>query len=197
MVSNFVNPDLYHGWHKRSNFFEGWYFKLVDASAQQVFVFIPGIHLTKNQKDTHSFIQVLKGKEVNYRYLRFSSDEFITSRGNFHVSISDNYFSLEQIYLNIADANLNIKGKVNLKNILKWPDTLWNPGSMVFYNFIPNMQCYSQVCVMDMDLEGHLSIDGKEIDFTHGKGYKEKNWGKAFPSKYHFNDPISICFCLM
>jgi tocopherol cyclase len=24
-------------------------------------------------------------------------------------------------------------------------------------------------------------IDGKEIDFNHGKGYIEKNWGKAFP----------------
>ena len=34
---------------------------------------------------------------------------------------------------------------------------------------------------MDMDLEGYLNIDGKEIDFNQGKGYIEKNWGKAFP----------------
>ena len=181
MVSNFINPDLYHGWNKKSNFFEGWYFKLVDASTQQVFVFIPGIHLDKTKKYSHSFIQVLKGIEVNYNYLRFSPDEFVTSKDNFHVSIRDNIFSLERISLNITDADLNIKGTVNFKNALKWPDTLLNPGSMGFYNFIPNMQCYSQVCVMDMDLEGHLNIDGKETDFNQGKGYIEKNWGRAFP----------------
>ena len=181
MVSKFVNPDLYHGWHKKSNFFEGWYFKLVDASTQQVFVFIPGIHLGKIKEHSHSFIQVLKGKEVNYNYLRFPPDEFITSKHNFQVSIQDNDFSLERITINIAKADLRIRGTVNFKNILKWPDTLLNPGSMGFYNFIPNMQCYSQVCVMDMDLEGYLNIDGKEIDFNQGKGYIEKNWGKAFP----------------
>jgi len=181
MVQSFINPDLYHGWHKKRNFFEGWYFKIVDASNQHVFVFIPGIHLGKKKNHSHSFIQVLKGKEVNYRYLRFSPDEFVTSKGNFHVFIGDNYFSLERISLNIDDADLNIKGTVNFKNILKWPDTLLNPGSMGFYNYIPSMQCYSQVCVMDMDLDGHLNIDGKEIDFSQGKGYIEKNWGKAFP----------------
>lgn len=53
MVSQFVNPDMYHGWHKKSNFFEGWYFKLVDASTQQVFVFIPGMHLGKIKNHSH------------------------------------------------------------------------------------------------------------------------------------------------
>ena len=181
MINNFVNPDLYHGWNKKRNFFEGWYFKLVDASTQQVFVFIPGIHLGKTKKHSHSFIQVLNGKEVNYRYLRFAPDEFITSRKKFQVSVKDNYFSLDHIKLNISESGINIKGTVNFKNILKWPDTLLNPGSMGFYNYIPSMQCYAQVCVMDMDLEGHLNIDGKDIDFSQGKGYIEKNWGKAFP----------------
>ncbi len=46
MINNFVNPDLYHGWNKKG-IFEGWYFKLVDASTQQVFVFIRVYTLVK------------------------------------------------------------------------------------------------------------------------------------------------------
>ena len=28
-----INPDLYHGHDQYTNFFEGWYFKIVDATA--------------------------------------------------------------------------------------------------------------------------------------------------------------------
>ena len=181
MIRKLINPDIYHGWNKKSNFFEGWYFKLVDASSQHVFVFIPGIHLGNSKEFSHSFIQILKGKEVNYNYLRFSPDDFVATSNHLRISIKNNYFSLEQVSVDINNPEINIKGTVTFKNVLKWPDTFLNPGSMGFYNYIPHMQCYSQVCVMDMDLEGHLNIDGKEIDFCKGKGYIEKNWGKAFP----------------
>lgn len=52
---------------------------------------------------------------------------------------------------------------------------------MGFYNYFNFMQCYSQVCAVDMDLNGSLCINGKTINFSGGKGYIEKNWGKAFP----------------
>jgi hypothetical protein len=52
---------------------------------------------------------------------------------------------------------------------------------MGFYNYIPNIQCYSQFCALDFDLEGTLTLKGKEINLAGGKGYIEKNWGKAFP----------------
>ena len=87
MLKNFTNPDLYHGWNKKYDFFEGWYFKFVDKNVQQAFAFIPGIHLCKTNKDSHCFIQILLGKEVKYRYLRFSPGEFVTSKNNFYVSI--------------------------------------------------------------------------------------------------------------
>lgn len=176
-----INPDHYHGRYKKRHFFEGWYFKLVDASAKHVFVLIPGIHLDQQKKHSHSFIQVLKGKAVNYQYLKFPNNAFFASNHPFYISIHDNYFSLKGIKLNVVVPEIKIKGMVNFKHVLKWPDTLLNPGSMGFYNYIPFMQCYAQVCVMDMDLEGHLHIDGEEIDFSQGKGYIEKNWGKAFP----------------
>ncbi|MEZ4893124.1 MAG: tocopherol cyclase family protein [Saprospiraceae bacterium] len=29
-----------------------------------------------------------------------------------------------------------------------------------------------------------LTINGEELDFTGGKGYMEKDWGRSFPSAY-------------
>ena len=60
------NPDMYHGWGKEKNYFEGWYFKIVDPTEQYAFAFIPGISI--GQENQHAFIQVLDGKKM-YRDL--------------------------------------------------------------------------------------------------------------------------------
>lgn len=36
------NPEMYHGWGRTRNYFEGWYFKLVDRSSQAVFAVMLG-----------------------------------------------------------------------------------------------------------------------------------------------------------
>ncbi len=36
----------------------------------------------------------------------------------------------------------------------------------------------------DHEIEGNLVIDGREIDFTGGRGYLEKDWGKSFPKAW-------------
>jgi hypothetical protein len=38
-------PALYHGHGKRAPFFEGWYFKLVDAGDQHRYAVIPGVFI--------------------------------------------------------------------------------------------------------------------------------------------------------
>lgn len=56
---------------------------------------------------------------------------------------------------------------------------------MGIYNHLPFMECYSQVCAIDGDIEeGHLKINGQVIDFSNGKYYIEKNWGKSFPTSW-------------
>ena len=182
MIKSILNPDLYHGNSRTSNFFEGWYFKLVDKNMTNVISLIPGIYLAKSKENSHSFIQLLQGNKANYKYKKFTKDEFISKSNNrLNISVANNSFSLNEISLNINDGSDKITGNISFKNLLKWPDSTINPGSMGYYNFIPHMQCYSQVSVMDMDLEGSLSINGSKIDFSGGKGYIEKNWGSAFP----------------
>jgi tocopherol cyclase len=181
MLKKLRNPDVYHGQRKTRDFFEGWYFKIVDPTEQHVFAFIPGIFRGKRPEESHSFIQCVHGGEASYHYQPFPVEDFRADSSIFRLAVGKNKFSLENIALALREPALNVQGSIAFKKVLKWPDTLLNPGSMGFYNYIPNMQCYSQVCAMDMDLEGALTVNGREISFTGGRGYIEKNWGRAFP----------------
>ena len=46
------------------------------------------------------------------------------------------------------------------------------------------MECYHGVLSFDHLIEGSLELNGKYIDYTGGRGYIEKDWGRSFP-KYH------------
>ncbi len=195
------NPDLYHGHNKSKNFFEGWYFKLVDAKKENVMVFIPGISYGRQPDHHHSFIQVIQAVNRQYDYLTYPVQSFQAERNMFRVGIQGNVFSLQGIHLDLNREEIRIQGDLQFSNTVKWPDSFIQPGSMGFYNYIPGMQCYAQVCAMDMDLSGSLTIDGREMDFTGGKGYVEKNWGKMFPYSWiwiqsnHFNVPRASLSC--
>lgn len=184
MFKSIRNPDLYHGKNKKGSFFEGWYFKIVHPSEDYTYCFIPGIFISSNKEHTHSFIQIVKGHEADYKYIRFKKEEFEAGTDEFHVSIGKNLFSINEMSLNIDEHGESISGKISFKNIIRWPDSIINPGSMGFYNYLKFMQCYSQVCAVDGYIEGSLNIDGRDIDFTGGKVYIEKNWGEEFPYSY-------------
>jgi len=175
------NPDLYHGNRVKRNFFEGWYFKLVDENNNNAISIIPGIFKGNKKQYSHSFIQVLDGNNVDYRYLKFESNLFNANSNEFKISIDNNMFSLEGIHIDIERDDFSIKGELEFHSVFKWPDSALNPGSMGFYNYILFMQCYSQVCALDMKVNGKLIVNGREIIFNNSKGYIEKNWGKAFP----------------
>jgi len=63
------------------------------------------------------------------------------------------------------------------------------------YAFVPFMECYHGIVSMDHNILGQIDINGEMIDFTNGKGYIEKDWGRSFPSAYfwmqsnHFSIP--------
>ena len=178
------NPNLYHGAHKTKNFFEGWYYKIVDRYNNYKLAIIPGISFGCSQDDSHSFIQIINGSDITYEYISYPVDYFKYNNSNFRISINSNIFTMDSINLNIHNNNLSINGHLIFKNTLKWPSNILNPGRMGFYNYIKFMECYSQVCILNGSIVGSLDINNKTIDFTGGKVYIEKNWGKSFPKSW-------------
>ena len=170
------NPDMYHGWGRSNNYFEGWYFKIVDATEQYAFAFIPGISIGKTG-ESHAFIQVLDGKKCTTAYHRFESQDFKPSGETFDVQIGDNQFSTHSMTLNLP----HVKGQVTFENTMPLPKLLGAPGIMGWYSFVPFMECYHGIVSLNHTLKGHLTIEGETIDFTGGRGYIEKDWGVSFP----------------
>lgn len=184
MISSLNNPDLYHGWNKHENFFEGWYFKIQDTQQKNVLAFVPGICKSTTPQASHSFVQVLLGNEVKTLYIPYPTEQFDASRHQFDISVGSNRFSSHGMNIDIHAEGLDIRGQLRFQNIFRWPDSRLNPGSMGFYNYLPFMECYSQVCVLHGSIYGSLEIDGKSIDFSEGHIYIEKNWGQAFPNSW-------------
>ncbi len=187
------NPDMYHGWGKTQNYFEGWYFKIVDPTEQYVFAIIPGISRGLDGRH-HSFIQLLDGKKGKASYHDFKVDDFVPSGEKFAVDLANNHFSGTDLRLHLPE----LKGHLKIKNPYPWPKMLGAPGIMGWYSFVPFMECYHGVVSMNHQLEGTLEVNGQPVDFTGGKGYIEKDWGQSFPSSWiwlqtnHFDADRSV-----
>lgn len=180
-----IHPDLYHGEYKTKNFFEGWYFKVVDKSGTHALAFIPGISFGSKKEENHSFIQVVNAVDHTYHYHRYHPDSLKSNKDFLQVNVNHNEFCYNKIKIKLTGNKETIQGSLDFSPATKWPDNKINPGSMGFYNHFNFMECYSQVCALDGTIiKGELEINGKAINFSEGKYYIEKNWGKSFPSSW-------------
>lgn len=178
-IRAFFNPEQFQGWGKTSNYFEGWYFKVLTADVSHAFAFIPGIAMDK-KGNQQAFIQELDGRKKTALYHKFHVDSFTPTAGKFAIHINDNYFSENVLKLNLP----NVKGELRFKGNVPWPKSFFSPGIMGPFSFVPFMECYHGIVSMNHTIEGSLNMYGSTIDFTGGLGYIEKDWGRSFPSAY-------------
>lgn len=175
-------PEVFQGNLSKKRYFEGWYFKHVSANLEQVYSFIPGIAL--NSANPHAFIQVINGISGDTHYVKFPVSEFKFRRDRFWVKIGKSEFSPESIQLDIESDDLRVKGRLHFSERVKYPSSLLSPGIMGWYSFVPFMECKHGVVSVNHGISGSLNINGESIDFTGGKGYIEKDWGRSFPEAW-------------
>jgi len=190
-----LHPSFYHGHGKRPPFFEGWYYKLVDATEQARCAVIPGIFLSEDPAEHHAFVQILNGRTGQVSYHRYQPEEFWASDRAFDLRIGPNRFTSEHLSLDIHTPELTARGELRFSDLAPWPVTLISPGIMGWYAWVPFMECYHGVVSLDHGIQGKLTVNDQTIDFTRGRGYIEKDWGKSFPSAWiwfqtnHFEEP--------
>ena len=177
-------PALYHGRGKQPPFFEGWYFKLVDASEQHRYAVIPGVFIGREPGASHAFVQTLDGATGRTAYHRYPFEAFQAARDEFDIRVGPNRFRADRIELDIDRPEGRMAGDLRFAGGAPWPVTLTSPGIMGPYTFAPFMECYHGVLSFDHSIAGSLSIDGAARDFTGGRGYIEKDWGQAFPKAW-------------
>ena len=177
-------PALYHGRGKRAPFFEGWYFKLVNAGEQLRYAVIPGVFIGHEPAASHAFVQTLDGVTGRTAYHRYPLEAFQASQDEFDIQIGPNRFRADRIVLDIDRPEGQMVGELRFAGGTAWPVTLTSPGIMGPYAFAPFMECYHGVLSFDHNISGQLTVDGAALDFNGGRGYIEKDWGQAFPKAW-------------
>lgn len=174
-------PGVYHGLNKKPPFFEGWYYKMISADERNKIAIIPGVILGQEE---HAFVQVLDGVDGTSAYLKFPIQDFRADDRHFRIEINQNRFDDRQLSLALVSDACQLSGNIQFRLLNPWPVTWLSPGIMGSYAWVPGMECYHGVLSFSHTLEGVLTLNGKEMDFTGGKGYIEKDWGQSFPSAW-------------
>lgn len=208
MPTNLRNPILFQGDLKKSNYFEGWYYKQVSQDQRTSLSFIPGISL--NKSDEHSFIQyiLVETDEAGQAstvtgYIRYPLASFIYQNNPFEVRIGNSVFKEDRVEIDLKDEQIEINGQLSLGSLLPIEHSLLMPNIMGIFAYTPKMECYHGVISMDHSLKGQLTINHTPVQFDEGKGYIEKDWGTSFPKRYiwlqsnHFeNSETSLFFSI-
>jgi len=177
------NPELFQGekyLKTNKNYFEGWYFKNTNCNSS--IAFIPGININKEERK--AFIQVITD-EFSY-FVNYNIDDFIFGNNPFYIRIGNNYFSLDNIHIDINDEeqNLRIYGDIKYSDIVNIDTNFFYPNIMGPFSYVPFMECNHAILNMKSKADGLISINYKKIKFDGDVGYIEKDWGCSFPKSY-------------
>jgi tocopherol cyclase len=186
MIQKFLNiwrPEVYHGAGEKANFFEGWFYKLVDPSGENILAVIPGVFIGRDRQESHAFIQILDGKTHRSTYHSYPFSQFQTSSRNFKIDIGPNSFSKNHLNLDLPQ-NPKLWGQLTFEQLQNWPVRWSSPGAMGWYSFVPYMECYHGILSLDHRISGELQWEERLISFENGRGYIEKDWGRSFPQAY-------------
>ncbi len=182
------HPEIFQGNLTKQKYFEGWYYKIVSAGEEHAMAVIPGVALY-DTSDRHAFIQVINGVAQETAYHKFPLDSFIFSKDELKITIGNNQFSTSSMKLDLPE----LQGEINLQNTTPLKSSLFSPGIMGWYSFVPGMQCYHGIVSLYHKLQGATVGTPGEINWNDGTGYIEKDWGTSFPKCWiwchcnHFN----------
>jgi len=180
-----LQPTLFQGkksfFHRNTPYFEGWYYKQVSEDQQGILSFIPGVAFGS---DPHSFVQMINGKTGETRYYEYPLEAFSYRNDPFEVTVDNSRFTTEGLHLDLQGPPGRVQGELAFQNRVSWPGSLKAPGIMGWYTYVPFMECYHGVVSLNHQVKGSLELDKKEIDFSGGRGYIEKDWGKSMPSSW-------------
>lgn len=179
------NPAEYQGGRVSKRYFEGWYFKHVDAAESRIVSVIPGVSYSVDGTSKHAFVQVVPSSGEEPHYYSFPAEEFVTVSGApFCVRIGPNAFGPGGMTLDLQDGDHRVSGEVRYGPWSPWPVKALSPGIMGPFRFVPGMETYHGVLSMDHAVSGSLTVDGDRLGLDGGRGYVEKDWGRSFPSSW-------------
>ncbi|WP_273445894.1 tocopherol cyclase family protein [Neolewinella agarilytica] len=173
------DPPRFQGWGRSSNYFEGWYVKVVIPEKNLAYAFIPGISYGADGAG-HAFLQVLDGVAATSAYHRYPIEDFTASTTSFSIALGPHRFSDKELRVQLEGLEVDL----TFKRVQVWQKKALAPGVMGWYGFVPRMQCYHGLVSLHHELEGYISVNNGKQEAAGGVGYIEKDWGSGFPDAW-------------
>lgn len=173
-------PHVFQGSLKKNNYFEGWYYKLVDTSQNLSLCLIPGVAL---DGDPHGFIQYADTITGESGYIRFPISDLNFSSEALNLQLGPHTLTDQKIVLK-SDKNLPLGIDITLSEQVYYPVTALHPGIMGPFRFAPFMECYHGIHVVTSKAQGSVTIKGETYQLDDAKLYIEKDWGRSFPKEW-------------
>ena len=148
-----------------SSHFEGWYFK--HQKGRETLAVIAG------RAKEGAFIQVITQEgacRADYPLSAYRKGKYL--------QIADSVFTSGSISLSVHQNGLELSGNLRYEHLTPIHGDIMGP-----FRFFP-MQCRHAVVSMNHILAGSVCLNGRELDFTGGKGYIEGDSGRSFPKSY-------------
>lgn len=164
----------FHGAHRRHSYFEGWYYK--HQNGENTISFIPGISCDA-EGNRFAFLQVITDTVSCSIPFRFSEFRFCSQNGT--VRLGQQMFSRKGIRVDLDAQGICCRGWLRYGPLTPPESDVMGP-----FRFVPFMECSHGVISMKHSLTGSLELNGKQINFSGGTGYIEKDWGSSFPKNY-------------
>lgn len=175
-----LHPELPQVDPHRRGYFEGWYYKLVDAGNRVALALIPGV---ATGPGGHCFVQAFSPQLGLQADVHFPMEQYRAERHTLHVTVGSSEFRREGLRVDLHDGH-DISGELRFSDIVPFPARGMLRGPMGPFGWLPGMECYHGIVNIRHRIEGALRIGGQEVDFTGGSGYVEKDWGRSFPSAW-------------
>lgn len=127
----------------------------------------------KHQKGADTLC-LIAGRSDSGRFI-----QIITQNGSWQTAATNGCrFSGQGVILDIRTPEVSLAGKISYQGLSPIRYDIMGP-----FRFLP-MECRHGIVSMSHRLRGGVTLNGRYIDFTDGKGYIEKDSGRSFPSSY-------------
>lgn len=155
------------------NMFCGWYFKC--RAKNHTLAVIPAVQRYRGKKACS--LSVISGKE--HWNLILPPEGAQMEWGRPRAVLGENMFRENGIRLSVHTRSLTVEGTLHFG-----PPTRLRYDIMGPFRFVPFLECRHRVFSMAHPVDGVMTVNGREYDFSGGEGYIEGDRGNSFPKRY-------------
>lgn len=174
----------FQGVHRTRAYFEGWYIRLSSDKHDWNCSLIPGIAIDPGG-EPHAFLQFIESSGTSH-YMAYPRESFSLDSNKLRIEFEGNVISEDEIKIDLSKRGLNLQIDIKGCDMPKFSERFHSLNVMGILSKFPQLPCYHHLIHMDLPVSGYIQWSGKKYSFNGGSAYMEKDWGRSFPSTWHW-----------